>query len=157
MSSTYYKDNEVASSNNDQFGKPSMTTINRTSALAFVGWILFSTGVLGSLSTKGAAAYTLPLEPVYHIAYHAITIAAFSLVARRHNLASYKLAVMALLAIGFNYVTDDMQWSIIAYGSQRSSDKDDPKHFGEVALSGTSLLIIAWLAMIITMSRSASN
>ncbi|MEY3404293.1 MAG: hypothetical protein RLZZ86_3915, partial [Cyanobacteriota bacterium] len=119
-------------------------------------------GVLGIMTTS-AVSYSMSAEPVYHIAYYILTIVAFSLVARRPNLASYELAVMAFLAIGFNYLTYDIHWSLKAYQEEEKmlSEAVDisisPKHFGDAALSGTCLLIVVWVAMIIAFSRSASK
>jgi hypothetical protein len=156
-------------SESPEYKKSSMMIFNNVSALAIISWIIYSTGVVGVLSVNSLAALMRPkftafrlTEPVYHIVYYAFIIIGFIVVTRIPGLASYRLAVMAFLAIGFNYLTSDMVWSIDAYRSERFLMDDDhgeysPKNASSAALAGTSLLIVAWIGMIVLLSRSAST
>ena len=156
-STTFSRDTESASDKKD-LGQTSMI-INRVSVLAIIGWIIYTIGVLGCMFANKISK--LSVEPVYHIWYYAFIIVAFFLVAGRPKLASYRLAVMAFLAVGFNYLTFDMEWSIYAYRGEQFLNSDgveySPKNFTDVALAGTCILIVAWVAMIITFSRSVPN
>jgi hypothetical protein len=141
--------------------KSSMMIFNIVSVLAIIGWIIYTVGVLSVLFVNLLSSAN-KTEPVYHIAYFAFIIIAFILVGRIPGLAAYRLAVMAFLAVGFNYLTSDMVWSIGAYYTEQVLIDDgegdySPKNASSAALAGTCLLIVAWLGMIITLSRSASS
>jgi len=149
---------------------------NNVSALAIISWIIYSTGVVGVLSVNSLAALMRPkftafrlTEPVYHIVYYAFIIISFNLVAFIPSLASYRLLVIAFLTVGFQYLTADMILCIplvvsvnhgfipISYLNRYFGDSTAFSSELNAALGGTIMLIMAWIGMIVSLSRSAST
>jgi len=151
------------------------------SLLAFIGWITYTCGVALLLPRirKFLGVGPIPFqfqnllpndeEMVYRIVYYIFIIISFNLVAFIPSLASYRLLVIAFLTVGFKYLTADMILCIplvvsvnhgfipISYLNRYFGDSTAFSSELNAALGGTIMLIMAWIGMIVSLSRSAST